>query len=180
VLSAAPLKLRPLVAAVVLAAASSSVASASDVAIIVHPASPLALLSLADLARVFRLDQPRWKSGDHIDLVLQAVVSVKQEVILGRVYRMRDAELQAFWSKKVFHGELSVPPRLFAADVSVKSYVAAHPFAIGYIDASLADDTVKVVRIDGKLPGEAGYVLAREAAATPTSVPPPATPSVEP
>jgi hypothetical protein len=166
VLSAAFIKLRPFVAAVVLAA-SSSVASASDVAIIVHPKSPVVGLSLADLSRVFRLDQPRWKSADRIDLVLQAGVSVKQDVILGRVYRMRDAELQAFWLRKVFHGELPAPPRMFAADVSVKQYVAAHPFAIGYIDAALADDTVKVVRIDGKGPGDTGYVLAREAPAPP-------------
>jgi hypothetical protein len=162
------LKMRSLAAALVLATSAAG-AFASDVAIIVHPTNTHPELSMTDLSRLFRLDQPRWKSGDKVDLVLQVGVSAKQDVILGRVFHMKADEMQGFWLGKVFRGELSAPPRAFASDVSVKQYVAANPHAIGYIDAALVDNTVRAVRIDGRMPGESGYVLAREPSLAPAS-----------
>jgi hypothetical protein len=160
-------------AIVVLLLGAGAEAFASDVAIIVHPSNAQSEISVSDLARLFRLDQPRWKSGDKVDLVLQAGVSTKQEIILSRVFHMKVDELQAFWLGKVFRGELPAPPRAFASDISVKQYVSANPRAVGYIDAALLDDTVKVLRIDGKQPGEPGYVLARETGPVPVVAPGP-------
>jgi ABC-type phosphate transport system substrate-binding protein len=156
------MRLRALISAIGLVALAVP-GHAGDVAIVVHPSNAHQDLSLADLARLFRLDQPRWKSGEKVDLVLQVGISAKQDVILNRVFHMKADELQAFWLGKVFRGELAAPPRAFASDVSVKQYVAANPRAIGYIDAALVDDAVRVLHIDGKVPGGAGYPLAREA-----------------
>jgi hypothetical protein len=155
------MKMRVAALAAVLVGAGAF-ASASDVAVIVHPSNVQADISMSDLVRVFRLDQPRWKAGDKIDLVLQAGVSSKQDIILSRIFHMKVDELQAFWLGRVFRGELPAPPRAFASDVSVRQYVAANPRAIGYIDAAMLDETVKVLRIDGKQPGDTGYVLARD------------------
>jgi hypothetical protein len=41
----------------------------------------------------------------------------------------------------------------------VSQFVGKVPNAIGFVDASLVSG-VKVVKVDGKLPGEAGYPLA--------------------
>jgi ABC-type phosphate transport system substrate-binding protein len=148
------------VAALVLVAAT---ARAADVAIVVHRDNPQSDVSLVELRRLFRLDEQRWKAGGKVDLVMQAGVSAKQDVILARVLRLRAEDLSAFWLGKVFRGELTAPPRSFASDLSVRQYVSTNPSALGYIDAALVDSSVKVLRIDGKAPGEAGYVLAREA-----------------
>ena len=40
-----------------------------------------------------------------------------------------------------------------------KQFVSVTPGAISYIRASDADDSVKVVKVDGHAPGEAGYAL---------------------
>jgi hypothetical protein len=42
---------------------------------------------------------------------------------------------------------------------AVKAYVAQTPGAIAYIRASDADDSVKVLKVDGKSPGDADYGL---------------------
>jgi hypothetical protein len=148
-------------------------AHAGDVAIIVHPSNTQPDMTLLDLTRLFRLDQQHWKAGGKgkVDLVLQAGASAKQDIVLARVFRMKADELKPFWLGKIFRGELTVAPRTFASDLSVKQYVAGHALAVSYIDSALLDDTVKPLRIDGKLPGEAGYPLAREATAPPRRQP---------
>jgi ABC-type phosphate transport system substrate-binding protein len=146
---------------VALALASAAPARAGDVAIIVNPAHPQAALTMKELERVFRLDQQRWRSGDKVELVLQVSASDKQALVQDRIYHMESEELRKYWLGKVFRGELTSAPRAFSSDLSVRAFVAANTHAIGYIDSVLVDDTVKVLSIDGKRPGEKGYPLAR-------------------
>lgn len=54
------------------------------------------------------------------------------------------AQVKAIWSKLVFTGK-ATPPKEFANSAEVKKAVAADPKAIGYIDKSAVDDTVKVI-----------------------------------
>jgi hypothetical protein len=116
---------------------------------------------MKELERIFRLDQQHWRSGEKVELVLQVSASDKETVVHDRIYHMGTEELRKFWLGKVFRGELTAAPRTFSSDASVKTFVATHAQAIGYIDAVLLDDSVKVLSIDGKRPGEAGYALAR-------------------
>ena len=54
------------------------------------------------------------------------------------------AQVKALWSKLVFTGK-ATPPKEYAGNDAVKKAVAADPKAIGYIDKSAVDDTVKVI-----------------------------------
>jgi ABC-type phosphate transport system substrate-binding protein len=54
------------------------------------------------------------------------------------------AQVKALWSKLVFTGK-ATPPKEYAGNAEVKKAVAADPKAIGYIDKSAVDDTVKVI-----------------------------------
>jgi ABC-type phosphate transport system substrate-binding protein len=150
-----------LLAALSLAFLAASAAAAGDVAIIVHRDNPQAVVTMAELSRLFRLDQQRWASGDKVDVVLQVGGSDKAALILDRVYRMKAEDLKPFWLGKIYRGELTAPPRVLASDAGVKQFVAGNPRAMGYIDAVLLDASVKPLRVDGKLPGEPGYPLAR-------------------
>ena len=134
---------------------------AGDVAIIVNPSHPQAEITMKELERIFRLDQQRWRSGEKVELVVQVSASDKEAVVRDRIYHMGGEELRKYWLGKVFRGELTAGPRAFSSDVSVKTYVAGNTQAIGYIDSVLLDDSVKVLSIDGKRPGEPGYALAR-------------------
>ena len=48
------------------------------------------------------------------------------------------------WSKLVFTGK-ATPPKEYAGNAEVKKAAATDPKAIGYIDKSAVDDTVKVI-----------------------------------
>ena len=54
------------------------------------------------------------------------------------------AQVKALWSKLVFTGK-ATPPKEYTGNDAVKKAVAADPKAIGYIDKSAVDDTVKVI-----------------------------------
>ena len=54
------------------------------------------------------------------------------------------SQIKALWSKLVFTGKATMPKEV-ADNAAVKAAVAANPKAIGYIDKSAVDATVKVV-----------------------------------
>jgi hypothetical protein len=54
------------------------------------------------------------------------------------------SQLKAYWSKIIFTGR-GQPPRTVANGTEMKKRVAENPDAIGYIDAKLVDDTVRVL-----------------------------------
>ncbi|MTW13308.1 hypothetical protein GM658_22115 [Pseudoduganella eburnea] len=54
------------------------------------------------------------------------------------------AQVKAIWSKLVFTGK-ATPPKEYKSNAEVKKAVAEDPKAIGYIDKSAADDSVKVI-----------------------------------
>ncbi|HAK90212.1 hypothetical protein [Massilia timonae] len=54
------------------------------------------------------------------------------------------AQAKALWSKLVFTGKATMPKEV-ADSAAVKAAVAANPKAIGYIEKSAVDATVKVV-----------------------------------
>ncbi|MES2258334.1 MAG: hypothetical protein V4724_07435 [Pseudomonadota bacterium] len=54
------------------------------------------------------------------------------------------AQVKAIWSKLVFTGK-GTPPKEYKTNAEVRKAVADDPKAIGYIDKSAVDDTVKVI-----------------------------------
>lgn len=134
--------------------------AAADVAIVVHPENPETNLAADELGRILRQEQRRWKSGGPIYLVFRSSGSPPRDVVLRRVFRMNDLELKQLWLGKLYRGEIASFPRVVDSDVAVRRLVGQAPRALGFLDASAADGSVKVLRIDGRLPGQSGYLLS--------------------
>ena len=58
-----------------------------------------------------------------------------------------------------YAGRSQSAPKELSSAANVRKFNFNVPGAIGYVRASEVDDTVKVVRIDGNLPGDAAYRL---------------------
>lgn len=140
-------------------ASASNAAIGLDVAIIVNPANPTTSISSRELEKILKQDKQNWEDGKKILLVLQETGTAEKEVVLSKVYKMQEAELKKFWLSKMFRGEIASFPKTLSSSGSVSQFVGKVPNAIGFVDASLVSG-VKVVKVDGKLPGEAGYPLA--------------------
>lgn len=67
-----------------------------------------------------------------------------REVFYSKVTNKSPAQVKAAWSRLVFSGKAS-PPKELANSAEVKKMVAANANAIGYIEKSEVDGSVKVL-----------------------------------
>ncbi len=143
-----------------LLSAPSWVASAGDLAVVVSRENPTEEVSFHELVKIFKLDRQRWAHGPKIFLLMPEAGAAERQVLLQKVYRMNDVQLRGFWLQKVYTEELSSVPKTLGSNEAVKRFLNQVPNAIGVIDASAVDSRIKVLRIDGKLPGDPFYGLA--------------------
>jgi len=129
------------------------------VAVIVHPSNPQSDISSADLVQILKMERQHWAAGGRIYVVLQESGTREKELVLRKLYRMKDGELKQHYLGKLYRGEISSFPRIAHSNGAARRLVSVAPNAISFVDASWADATVKVLRIDGKKPGEPAYVL---------------------
>lgn len=57
------------------------------------------------------------------------------------------AQIKAHWSKLIFTGR-GQPPRTVAGDKAAADFVAGNPNAVGYVDADVVDDRLRVVAVE--------------------------------
>ena len=128
-------------------------------AIVVNRSNPLTEISLADLRRVYRGQRSRWSNGRRVTLVMRDPGTPEREAILRTLYGVAEVEYRRAYLQAIFSGETSDAPKTLVSTHGVVRFVYNVPGAIGYIRARDVDPSVKMLRIDGRLPGEPGYGL---------------------
>ena len=109
---------------------------------------------------VFRGQRTRWSNGRRVTLVMRDPGAPEREAILRSLYGLEEEEYRRSYLQAVFSGEASDAPKTLASTNGVLRFVYNVPGAIGYVRARDADRSVKMLRVDGRLPGEPGYRLA--------------------
>ena len=152
--------LRFAMAVIALAGATPSFAqTAQDVAVIVHPKNTVDNLTMADLAKIFRGERQYWRSNLPVLVLLRSSGSHEREVLLRNVFHMTESEYKQYWVSKIMRAEATSPPTDLYSNGMAKEGVASIPGSIACISAADLRPGVKVVRINGHLPGEPGYPL---------------------
>jgi ABC-type phosphate transport system substrate-binding protein len=128
------------------------------VAVVVGRDVALADLSLPDLRRILLGDRQFWGDRTRITVLVPPPGSPERAVVLRVIFRMRESEYRQYWIAKIFRAEVTSGPRVAGAD-QAKRLVDATPGAIALIPASAVDGSVKVLRVNGIGPGQAGYAL---------------------
>jgi hypothetical protein len=125
----------------------------------VHHDVPVDALTMAELRRIVLGDREFWPGNVRVTLLMRAPVSHERDVILKTVCLMTEAQFRQHWISKVFRADTAVGPKIvYSPEMSV-DLVNRIPGAITFVDAASASRTLKLVKIDGKLPGEPGYPL---------------------
>lgn len=110
----------------------------AEVVVVVNPKNPAASMSADDVATFYL-----GKSTALTPLDQAESTPIRAE-FYKKVAGKDAAQAKALWSKLVFTGK-ATPPREMAGSAEVKKAVAADPKAIGYIEKSAVDASVKVV-----------------------------------
>ncbi|HEY1272318.1 MAG TPA: hypothetical protein VGF08_10055 [Terriglobales bacterium] len=131
----------------------------TDVAVVVHPDTPISNLTLADVRKVFLGDRQYWSANTPVVLLIRAPVARERNVVLKIIYQMSESQFKQYWIAKIFRAETATAPKVVYSNDMASELVTAIPGAIAFIDARDVRPGSKVLRVDGHLPGEAGYSL---------------------
>ena len=132
----------------------------TDLAIVVHPSTPVTGLTFAELREVFVGDRQYWTRDMPVVLLIRAPSSAERDAVLKTIYRMTEPQFKQFWIAKIFRAETATPPKIVYSSDSTNQLVESVPGAVAFMVASDVRPGVKVLRIDGRLPGEPGYPLS--------------------
>ena len=132
---------------------------AADVAVIVNPKNSVDEISTADLRRIFSGEKQSWNGGVPVSLFVRAPQAHERDVLLERVLKMTESDYKAFWVKKVYSGEVQREPlALFSNGMELEA-IRAERGGIALISMQDIHQGVKVLKVDGHLPGTPGYPL---------------------
>jgi ABC-type phosphate transport system substrate-binding protein len=133
--------------------------SAGDIAVVVNPAVSVDNLTLGELRRLLLGDHEFWTSSARVTLLIRAPVARERDLLLKNVCQMTEAQFRQHWIGKVFRAETpSAPKIVFSAEMAI-DVASRSPGAITFVEVSQVSKGLKVVKIDGRLPGEKGYLL---------------------
>jgi len=145
--------------AVICAVALAQKSPDVDIAVVVHPDTPITNLSMAEVRKVFLGDRQYWSTNVPVVLLIRAPVARERNVVLKTIYQMSDAQFKQYWIAKIFRAESASAPKVVYSNDMANELVSAIPGAIAFIDSREVRPGAKIVRVDGKLPGEPGYPL---------------------
>jgi ABC-type phosphate transport system substrate-binding protein len=109
----------------------------AEIVVIVNPANPASRM-FSEQASQFFLGKSEMFTP--VDLADNAIRNEFYQKLAGK----DSSQVKAIWSKLVFTGKGTAPVEYHSA-AEVKKAIAANPKAIGYIDKSAVDSTVKVI-----------------------------------
>ena len=148
------------IAAIALVCAGRSFAeTGQDVAVIVNPKNNVDNLTVAELAKIFRGERQYWRTDLPVLLLLRAPGSNEREVALRTIFRMTESQYKQYWISRIMRAEATSPPAELYSSGMTKEGVSSIPGSIACINSSEVKPGVKIVRINGRLPGEPGYPL---------------------
>jgi ABC-type phosphate transport system substrate-binding protein len=134
-------------------------ALAADVAVVVHPDVPAQELDLSEVRKILLGDRQYWSSKLRVTLLIRAPVARERDVVLKTIYQMSEAQFRQYWIGKVFRAETTAGPKIVYSTEMAAELVAGIPGSIAFVDSARVPKGLKVLKIDGFLPGDKGYPL---------------------
>jgi ABC-type phosphate transport system substrate-binding protein len=138
--------------------ASIAQSQGSEIAVIVNPNNSVSNLSMADLKKIFAGEKHAWPGGVPIKLVVRTP-GCHERLVLLRMLGMTESEYKQYWTAQVIRGEADAEPMAAPSFGMVKEVVGELKGAIGFVDVQDIKPGMKVIKVDGRMPGEAGYPL---------------------
>ena len=127
--------------------------SAKQLAVVTDTANPTTNITAAELIKLFNAHVHTWSDGKPVIIVVRDPDSADMELVLRKIFNMTPAQTRSFI-------EAHKPSIIVASsDDAVLRFVSTNRGAVGIIDLYSLTKGVNVVKIDGKLPVEQGYLL---------------------
>jgi ABC-type phosphate transport system substrate-binding protein len=137
-------------------AAAAAVPVSKNMAVVVATGSKLSDVALADLAKLCKGTQKSWPDGKSFSLVIKSPESPEMRLTVLKLFGDASGDLKAAIAK--VNDSHSIV-KIVGSEEDLLRTVEATPGAIGILDVYAINSSVKVLRVDGKLPFDVGYAL---------------------
>lgn len=124
---------------------------AHHMAVVVNKENPVGDVTSAHLAKLFRAEVKKWPDGKSVVLVLHRNSEGEAETL----QRLNKLSATAWKNLLIEHKDSIL---LVDSDEDVLKTVRSTPGAVGMVEVHFVDNTINVVRVDGKLPLQSGYL----------------------
>ena len=131
-------------------------AQTGDIAVAVNQNNPIDHLSSQEVRKIFAGEKRSWAGGSPIKLFVRAP-GARERVVLLKLLGMSESEYKRFWTAAVFRGEAQSEPIALFSNGMQKEAIVVYPGAVALVNAQDVKSGMKMVRVDGHMPGEAGY-----------------------
>lgn len=133
--------------------AATCLIHAKQLAVITDTANPTTNLTAAELIKLFNAHTHTWADGKPVIIVVRDPSSADMELVLRKIFNMTPEQTRSFI-------EAHKPSMIVASsDDAVLRFVSTNRGAVGIVDLYSLTKDVNVVKINGKLPVEQGYLL---------------------
>ena len=127
---------------------------------IVHPEVAEDNLSLAELRRILTGDREFWTSGARVTIFIRAPVARERDAIVRDICQMTEAQFRSALDRQGVPRRDAERAEDRLLERSALEQVGRTPGAIGLRAGRRSRaKNVKVIRIDGRAPGQTGYRL---------------------
>jgi ABC-type phosphate transport system substrate-binding protein len=126
---------------------------AKQLAVITDTANKTTNVTAAELIKLFNAHVHTWADGKPVIIVVRDPASADMELVLRKVFNMTPAQARSF----IDAHKASII--VASSDDAVLRFVSTNRGAVGVIDLYSLTKDVNVLKIDGKLPVEQGYLL---------------------
>ena len=136
--------------------ATSAAPAVKNMAVVTSAGSKLQDVPLAELTKLCKGTQKSWADGRSFTLVMKDPESPDMHVAVQKLFGVPTSEVKSAIAKL---NETRAVVRVVESDEDLLRMVEATPGAVGILDVYAINSTVKVLRVDGKLPFDVGYAL---------------------
>src|ERR1051326_9468337 len=136
--------------------AGSATPGVKNLAVVASASSKLQDVPLVELTKMCKGAQKTWADGKTFTLVMKDPQSADMHVAVQKLFGANSSDVKLAIAKL---NETRAVVRVVESDEDLMRVVEATPGAVGILDVYAINSTVKVLRVDGKLPFDVVYAL---------------------
>jgi hypothetical protein len=127
-----------------------------NIAVVMSAGTKMDDVQLSELMKLCKGVQKTWIEGKSFTLVMTDPASPDLHAAVQKLFNMTPVDLKTALPKL---NETRTLIQIVDSDNDLLRTVGATPGAVGIVDVYAINSSVKVIRVDGKLPFDVGYAL---------------------
>ncbi len=133
-------------------------AQTTDVAVVVNTKNPVTNLTLPELRKIMRGEKHAWNGGKPIVIIVRGSDCHERTTLLD-LMKMSETDYKAYWRSQVFRGEATTEPVAVPSNGMQREALALYPGGIALVESQDVKPGMKVISLEGHMPGESQYPL---------------------